>query len=366
MHAGSDPDATLIDASRKGDRSAFAQIVERYQRAVYAVSISSVRDRALSDDITQDTFVTAWRRLGDLRDPARLPAWLCGIARNLARDARKRQRREPAGDAQQLADAVTPFDALSDAESERLVAVALARVPAVYRDALVLFYYEQRSVQEVARVLGISAHTTNKRLSRGRQHLAAGVEALIERKLTTRGPRRDLAACVLAAIGVIGSAAHVDASPLTTTGSSMTKLAIATVVLATVGGVGLLAAGPTTPTKPGTRPTTSTSSSAAPLARAATPPVQGSAATGGVARGASRPPALPMTPPSNSARLVPDCETVARHMAELQIDAVDPDHRLPAQKLAQNHLDQDPRPRPSLHRRGLVRGAAHLRDGCRR
>src|SRR5262245_41110096 len=94
MQAGVDPDVALIDASRRGDRTAFAQIIERYHRAVYAVAFSGVRDRALTDDITQDTFVTAWRRLDDLRDASRLPAWLCGIARNLARGARKRMRRE--------------------------------------------------------------------------------------------------------------------------------------------------------------------------------------------------------------------------------------------------------------------------------
>lgn len=48
-----DRDATLIEASTRGDRAAFAELIERYQRAVYAVSYSGVRDRALADDITQ-------------------------------------------------------------------------------------------------------------------------------------------------------------------------------------------------------------------------------------------------------------------------------------------------------------------------
>src|SRR5688500_10059250 len=87
-------DTTLVEASRRGDASAFARIIERYQRAVYAVAYSGVRDRALADDVTQDTFVVAWRRLGELRDEQRIAAWLCGIARNRARDARKRMHRE--------------------------------------------------------------------------------------------------------------------------------------------------------------------------------------------------------------------------------------------------------------------------------
>src|SRR5262245_53890653 len=105
MQAGADRD--VIEASRRGDRAAFATIIERYQRAVYAVAFSGTRDRALADDLTQDTFVIAWRTLGELRDAARLPAWLCGIARNLARDARKRWRDVVDVD---VIDATTPYD----------------------------------------------------------------------------------------------------------------------------------------------------------------------------------------------------------------------------------------------------------------
>src|SRR4051812_8490561 len=97
-----DADNDLIAASRRGDRDAFAHIIERYQRAVAAVAFAGLRDRARADDVTQDTFVTAWRTIDELRDGTRLAAWLCGIARNLARDARRKQRRET-GDSVELA-----------------------------------------------------------------------------------------------------------------------------------------------------------------------------------------------------------------------------------------------------------------------
>src|SRR5689334_20684666 len=102
-----------------GDRDAFTQIIERYHRAVYAVAFSTSRDRAVADDVTQETFVTAWRRLGELRDERKLPAWLCGIARNLARDACKRRRRETSDDGVEPIHAATPFDAMSDVEAEQ-------------------------------------------------------------------------------------------------------------------------------------------------------------------------------------------------------------------------------------------------------
>jgi RNA polymerase sigma factor (sigma-70 family) len=239
MQVGADTDAGLIDASRRGECGAFAQIIERYQRAVHAVSFSSVRDRALADDITQETFVVAWRRLGELRDPSRLPAWLCGIARNLGRDAHNRRCRETLGEPIEPVDPLTPFEVMSEAESERIVATALGHVPDVYREPLVLYYVEERSIDDVARSLGISAATTNKRLSRGRRCLAERVALVVERQLPRHGPRPGLAASVLALIGVLGSASHVDASPVK--GSTMHKLTIAAVVTATLGGAGLLA-----------------------------------------------------------------------------------------------------------------------------
>jgi RNA polymerase sigma factor (sigma-70 family) len=232
MQAGADRE--LIEASRRGDHAAFATIIERYQRAVYAVAFSGTRDRALADDIAQDAFVIAWRRLGELREAERLPAWLCGIARNLARDARKR-RREVVD--VELIDATTPYEAMSEAESERIISTALGQVPDVYREPLVLFYYEERSVKDVAKCLGISAATTNKRLSRGRRYLAERV-AIVERGVTRRGASATLAASVLAILAITAPAAHVDASPVKK-GSTMHKLAIAATAVATLtaGGV---------------------------------------------------------------------------------------------------------------------------------
>lgn len=85
-----------------------AGVIERYHLAVDAVAFSTVRDRAIADDVTQDAFVSAWRQLGELRDRSRLPAWLCGIARNLARDACKRRRRETSDDGVEPIEAATP------------------------------------------------------------------------------------------------------------------------------------------------------------------------------------------------------------------------------------------------------------------
>src|SRR2546423_4059943 len=103
-------DGELIEASRRGDRVAFGEIVARYQQVVAAVAYSGTRDRTLGEDVAQDAFVIAWRKLDSLRDVERLPAWLCGIARQRARAAtRTRGREAPLDD---ISADTTPFDAL--------------------------------------------------------------------------------------------------------------------------------------------------------------------------------------------------------------------------------------------------------------
>ena len=70
-------DAELVEASRRGERDAFGLLVTRYQDVVCAVSYSSTGDWSLSEDVAQDTFVAAWRQLGQLREIVRLRPWLC-------------------------------------------------------------------------------------------------------------------------------------------------------------------------------------------------------------------------------------------------------------------------------------------------
>jgi RNA polymerase sigma factor (sigma-70 family) len=234
---GTKTDNELVEASRRGELDAFGQLVARYQDVVCAVSYSSTGDRALSEDVAQDTFVAAWRRLDRVRAGSLRP-WLCAIARNLGRKARRRTRREEPidGDAY-VAPGTSPLDALVRADTERIVRDALARVPEKYREVLVLYYGDNQSIRDVAETLGIREDAVMQRLSRGRRYLADGVAALVETSLRGTRPRRDLVAAVLAMIAAIALPSRVDAHSRTTKGSTMLKLALA--------GSALIAAGTT-------------------------------------------------------------------------------------------------------------------------
>jgi DNA-directed RNA polymerase specialized sigma24 family protein len=76
-------DADLVNESLAGNHEAFGQIVARYQSLVCSLAYSATGSLSRSEDLAQETFVTAWRQLRDLREPEKLRSWLCRIARNL-------------------------------------------------------------------------------------------------------------------------------------------------------------------------------------------------------------------------------------------------------------------------------------------
>ena len=229
-------DVELVEASRRGELDAFGHLIARYQDVVCAVGYSSTGDRVLGEDVAQDTFLAAWHQLDRVRDAMRLGPWLCGIARNIGRKARKRTHREQLGEhAEPAATTPSAFDELARIDTERVVNSALAKIPEAYREVLVLYYREDRSIRDVAQTLGISEAAVMQRLTRGRRYLADRVTVLVERSLEGARPRRDLVAAVLAAIAAFTLPSRVDASPVKPKGSTMMKLTLAASALAVVG-----------------------------------------------------------------------------------------------------------------------------------
>src|SRR5256885_12757012 len=99
-------DSDLVAASRQGNRDAFGKIVRRYQGLISGLIYSACGDLSASEDIAQETFLAAWKSLSGLREPEKLPAWLCQIARHRMLD----QRREAVRENARLARAVTQCD----------------------------------------------------------------------------------------------------------------------------------------------------------------------------------------------------------------------------------------------------------------
>lgn len=170
----------LVVRSRRRDALAFADLIRRYERVALSVAYAVTGDADAAGDVTQDAFLRAWQRLDDLREPSRFATWLCGITRNLAIDARRRDKhfRRAAdldqGDVLNRSDErgdVNPLDTLDRREQNAQVAAALASLDDITRPAVILRYYDGLSSKEIGEALGMSPAAVDMRLSRARQHL---------------------------------------------------------------------------------------------------------------------------------------------------------------------------------------------------
>src|SRR5438132_6011474 len=186
-------DVDLVIASRQGDRNAFGQIVRKYQALIAGLIYSSCGALNTSEDIAQETFLAAWKSLSGLREPSKLPAWLCQIARHRLLD----QHRQFAHENARLARTVTHYDRTNapppdeeamTAEEREVLWRSLSEIAEPYRETLILYYRQNQSTADVAAALEITEDTVRQRLARGRAMLREKVAAMLERNLARSAP----------------------------------------------------------------------------------------------------------------------------------------------------------------------------------
>ena len=140
MSVAANNDEELVGASLSGDRDAFGRIVARYQSLVCSLAYSATGSLSQSEDLAQETFVTAWKQLAGLREPKKLRAWLCGIARNLINNSLRLQDHEPshhAGSLEEIAGSHSPeplpIEQTISNEEQAILWRSLQRIPEIYR-----------------------------------------------------------------------------------------------------------------------------------------------------------------------------------------------------------------------------------------
>ena len=200
-------DAELVNATLAGNRDAFGQIVSRYQSLVCSLAYSATGSLGQSEDLAQETFITAWKHLSHLRERDKLRSWLCGIARNRINNFLRREGREPIREAAPLEQAdqshspePLPIDYTMSKEEEAILWRSIEKIPEIYREPLVLFYREHQSVEAVAQELDLSEDAVHQRLSRGRKMLQEQVLAFVEGALGRTNPGKAFTLGVLAAL----------------------------------------------------------------------------------------------------------------------------------------------------------------------
>jgi RNA polymerase sigma factor (sigma-70 family) len=201
------PDEELVARALAGDRDAFNRIVSRYQILICSLAYSRIGHLGHSEDVAQETFITAWKHLRLLRQPDKLRAWLCGIVHNRAKQCLRNEGRLPLRDAEPLETAdelpareALPSEQTISREEQAILWRSLEKIPDLYREPLILFYREHRSIENVATELGLSEDAVKQRLSRGRKLLQEGIEDFVEKSLRQSKPTKVFSNAVMAAL----------------------------------------------------------------------------------------------------------------------------------------------------------------------
>jgi RNA polymerase sigma-70 factor (ECF subfamily) len=180
-------DEELVDRSKTGDTESFNQLVRRWERPIFALAYRTLGREEDARDVTQETFLRAFRALPGFKGDAKFSSWLYRIALNLCRDWMRKDRRTPVVaipegvDVEQLASEHQPHtasveDLAARAELSRGVAKAMEHLPEEQRTAILLKEYHGLTFQEIADMTNCPLSTAKTRVYQGltllRKHLA--------------------------------------------------------------------------------------------------------------------------------------------------------------------------------------------------
>ncbi len=174
-------DAELVRAFQAGDDGAFAELFERYRQPVLRTAYLIVGNRQDSENVLQDSFIKVWRNLSGLREPEGFRSWLWRIVvRTAWENCRRREREQPVADVMEIVETVEAVGGVAgDFSAEQMLRreemseiwAAVRRLNLRQRTVIILYYYNDMSVREIAAATGSLSGTVKSRLFAAREKL---------------------------------------------------------------------------------------------------------------------------------------------------------------------------------------------------
>ena len=168
-------DGALVRQTLAGKTAAYEELVRRWAARVLALCHARVRNAAAAEDLAQETLLRSFRGLKTLADPDRFGSWLLGIAARTCLDWLKNSQRtevsyDVLGEAAEEGIEAKNVEPRDREQTDELMAEVQC-LPEAYREAIMLYYYQDCTYQELADLLDVSAATINARLTKGRAML---------------------------------------------------------------------------------------------------------------------------------------------------------------------------------------------------
>lgn len=172
---------SIIQRAARGDRVAQAQLVTQAMPMIYRVAFRMLADASEAEDVTQETFLRAWKQLDRWQPKARFSTWACTVALNICRDRLRKKRpvfmAEPP---EQIDQAQRPEQSLASQQFAVQMETYLAALPERQREALILSALEGLGNKQTAAIMDISVPALESLLARARRSLRAQMDAAAE------------------------------------------------------------------------------------------------------------------------------------------------------------------------------------------
>ncbi len=164
----------LIKNLKKGREDAYRQIVEKYGNRLLRTCYLILKDREEAEDIVQETFIKVFRNIDSFRENSRLYTWIYTIALNLSRDILRKKKDMLTLEDEWVGNNDVEYEVEKGIDRE-LLRKELFSINSLYREVLVLFYFEDLSIKEISNLLNEKEGTIKSKLSRGRNILKKGL-----------------------------------------------------------------------------------------------------------------------------------------------------------------------------------------------
>lgn len=179
-------DQHYIHLVMKGDTNAFAVLVDRYKNMVFTLSLKMLKDREEAEEVAQDTFVKVFKSLSKFSGESKFSTWIYKVAFNTCLDRLKKNKRSQPVAAmndfteQETISLVNVLDSIEEKERKQTIQDCLHGLPGEDSFLLTLYYFEEQSLDEIAKIIGINPNNVKIRLYRSRKKLASLLKGRLE------------------------------------------------------------------------------------------------------------------------------------------------------------------------------------------
>lgn len=182
-------DQQYINQVLNGDTNAFTALVDQYKAMVFSLALKMLKSREEAEEVAQDSFLKAYRSLAKFKGDAKFSTWLYTITYNSCLDRiRKNKREQPVividdYTEQQIVSLDNSLDGMEAKERRQMIQDCLALLPGEDSFLLTLFYFDEQSIKEIAKIMGINTNHVKIKLYRSRKKLTAVLKTHLETEM---------------------------------------------------------------------------------------------------------------------------------------------------------------------------------------